>query len=114
MHTRTVTGDDAGRPGSWAFLTSHALVLLAVTADPDRRLEEIADEAGITRRRALSVLRDLERGGYIERTKVGRRNHYLVVADQPMRRPAMRHQQVQDLLSVLGQPAPAPPGDLTS
>jgi DNA-binding IclR family transcriptional regulator len=99
-----VTRDEPS--GSWTFLTNHAVVLLTVAAAPDRLVEDIATEAGITRRRALSILGDLEDAGYLSRTKVGRRNRYTVDRGQPMRHRSVRHRQVQELMTTFEQ-APA-------
>ncbi len=53
--------DDRGP--SWTFLTNHGHVLLAVAADADARVEEIAGRVGISRRATLSILGDLEDAG---------------------------------------------------
>ncbi len=50
-------------PRGWSFLTGHAQVLLAVARDPDLRVREIAEAAGITERYAYRVLRDLQTAG---------------------------------------------------
>ena len=63
---------EEGLPRPWRFLTSHAHVMLAVAADPDARVEDIAERVGITTRQALTILRDLEDGGYLQRTQRGR------------------------------------------
>jgi len=69
----------AGRPaGTWGFLTNHAHVLLCVARDPRSRARDIADRVGITERAAQRILADLIVEGYVTRTKVGRRNHYVV------------------------------------
>ena len=53
----------ADRRPSWTFLTNHGHVLLAVAADPDVRVEDVAERVGITPRATLSILRDLEDAG---------------------------------------------------
>ena len=60
-------GFDPGR--TWTFLTSHAQVLLAVAANPEMRVSEIADAAGITQRSAYRILADLADAGYLTRAR---------------------------------------------
>ncbi len=74
-------------PRSWTFLTNHAHVLLAISATPDLRLKDIAERVAVTERTAMQIVTDLERSGIIERQKRGRRNHYVVQAHHPLRRP---------------------------
>jgi predicted ArsR family transcriptional regulator len=85
----------------WNFLTNHACVLLTVAQRPDIRISEIADEVGITERAAHRILMDLVAGGYLSVRKVGRRNHYKVQPDRPLRRPAYRDFAIRDLLDAL-------------
>jgi DNA-binding MarR family transcriptional regulator len=91
--------DDRGRP-SWTFLTNHGHVLLAVAADGDARVEDIAAQVGISSRAALSILRDLEEAGYLIRTRRGRRTHYKVQPHQHFRHPATAAHEVDELLAV--------------
>jgi hypothetical protein len=88
----------------WTFLSTHGHVLLAVAHDPRAKVADVAARVGISPRATLTVLDDLERAGYLRRTKVGRRTHYAVDTDRPMRHPATAHHPVGDLLDVLGGP----------
>jgi predicted ArsR family transcriptional regulator len=92
-------GDSPARP-PWTFLTNHAHVLLAVAADPDVRVNDIATAVGITPRAALLILRDLEEAGYLTRTRTGRRTHYEVRRHQPFRHPATASHDVDELLAI--------------
>jgi len=89
----------------WTFLTSHGSVLLEVAREPDATVREIAERAGLTERQAHRVLADLVASGYLQRQRVGRRNHYRVDAAQPMRHPSIADRRVGELLSAL---APTP------
>ena len=91
----------------WTFLTNHGHVLLAVAAAPDARVAEIAEVVGISTRSALSILRDLEAAGYVQRTRVGRRTHYVVQPHRPFRHPATATHEVDELLAIF---RPADPG----
>lgn len=62
----------------WGFLTNQALVLINVYEHPRSRLREIATAVRITERAALSILRQLEEEGFVERAKEGRRIRYTV------------------------------------
>ncbi|MFD2354363.1 helix-turn-helix transcriptional regulator [Nonomuraea ferruginea] len=64
------------RRSGWTFLTNHARVLIAVAADPEVRLRDIAAKIGITERAAQGIVSDLEDAGYLMRERMGRRNRY--------------------------------------
>ena len=90
--------DDRGP--SWTFLTNHGHVLLAVAADADARVEEIAGRVGISRRATLSILGDLEDAGYLIRSRRGRRTNYELRPHRPFRHPSTAHREVDDLLAI--------------
>jgi MarR family len=84
----------------WTFLTNHARVLIVIARNPHTRLRDIADTIGITERAAQAIVTDLEEGGYITRTKVGRRNHYSVDPTRPFRHPADADHRIEGLLTL--------------
>jgi len=88
--------------GSWTFLSNHAHVLLCLAADPHQTLPVIAEQVGITTRAVQLILTDLIEGGYVERTKVGRRNHYRINPDGSLRHPLEAHHRIADLITALG------------
>ncbi len=90
---------------TWTFLTNHAHVLLAISAEPEIRIRDIAAEVGITERAAHRIVSELEEAGYLVVTKVGRRNEYRVRHDLPLRHPSERHHQIGKLLKVLAHEA---------
>ena len=92
----------AQRP-TWTFLTSHASVLLEVSRDSDATVRDIAERAGLTERQAHRVLADLVDGGYLQRERVGRRNHYSVDRARPMRHPAVSDRRIGELLEALSR-----------
>ena len=73
---------------SWTFLTNHARVLLCLAEEPDLRLREAAERIGITERAVQRIVTDLEKAGVITRLREGRRNHYTVNEDAPLRHPS--------------------------
>ena len=86
---------------SWTFLTNHAHVLLAISAESQIRIRDIAAQVGITERAAHRIVSDLEVAGYRTVSKIGRRNEYSVVRNLPLRHPAERHHRIGELLKVL-------------
>ncbi|MCL6649671.1 MAG: winged helix-turn-helix domain-containing protein [Chloroflexi bacterium] len=86
---------------SWTFLTHHAHVLLCLAEDPQARLRDVAERVWIAERAVLRILRDLEEEGYISHRRVGRRSHYQINPDLPLRHPLQRHAQVRTLLSLV-------------
>jgi len=88
---------------SWTFFTNHGHVLFCLATDPDLRLRDVAERVGITERAAQRIVKDLEDGGYVTIAKVGRRNHYRVHADLPLRHPVEEHRSVGDLVELLGR-----------
>ena len=99
-----VAAHDATAGRGWTFLTNHAHVLLVVRRDPHARLREIADAVGITERAVQLILGDLESGGYVRRTRTGRRNEYDVLGG-PLRHPLDQGRAVDDVLDALGDSA---------
>ena len=93
---------------SWTFLSNHAHVLLCVAADPDRTLHDIAERVGVTERGVQLILADLIAEGYLERERVGRRNHYKIHPEGRLRHPLEAHHRVADLVAALGVEPVAP------
>lgn len=84
----------------WTLLTSHGRVLLLIAQDPQLRIRELASAAGITERSTQAIVADLERAGYLSKSKVGRRNAYTIHAAQPFRHPAESGHTVGELMQV--------------
>lgn len=89
---------DDDRSGSWALLTNHGAALLYVARHPNATVRQVGDGVGITERAAARILRDLRDVGYLQATRVGRRNSYQVDPSRPLRHSATRDHQVSDLL----------------
>lgn len=95
----------------WTFVTHHAQVLLAVAADPDLRVREIAESAEITERYAYRVLSDLQKAGFVQRRRRGRCNRYRVNAELALGDPVLQ-ESIRGWLRLSGRGArryvPAP------
>lgn len=94
---------------SWTLLTNHGRVLLLVARDPESRVRDLAEAAGITERAAQTILGDLEQSGYLTRVRTGRRNSYVVHREQPFRHPAEADHDVGELLGLFTGDGSAPP-----
>jgi predicted transcriptional regulator len=91
---------------AWTFLTNHAHVLLCIAREPEVRMRDVAGLVGITERAVQRIVADLEEAGYLERIRQGRRNHYEVRTDRPLRHPIEQHERVRSLITlVLGKEA---------
>ncbi len=87
----------------WSFLTNHAHVLIALSRNADLRQKDIAYHVGITVGAVHRILNELEEAGYVTSERVGRRKHYEVNADMPMRHPLEDQHAVRDLITSLDQ-----------
>jgi predicted transcriptional regulator len=76
-------------------------VLVCIARDPDSRTRDIAEQVGITERAAQRILGDLIADGYVARTKVGRRNHYKINPNRPLRHPVFRDVSIGPLIAIL-------------
>lgn len=97
-----MTPDPTVSARTWTLLTNHGRLLLLIASNPQARLRDLADRAGITERAASSIVADLEAAGYVTRSREGRRNVYEVHADRPFRHPAEAGHEVGELLGLFG------------
>jgi DNA-binding MarR family transcriptional regulator len=102
---KSSSGNQAAR---WSLLTNHGQVLAYVAADPDARLRDVAETVGITERTAAQIVNDLERAGYLTKTRVGRRNRYQIDGERKVRTPRLPTITVTQLLALLLQALEAP------
>jgi DNA-binding MarR family transcriptional regulator len=84
----------------WTFLSNHGHVLIQLNRDPNLRIRDIAQAVGITERSAQAILVDLEKGGYLTVTRVGRRNQYQINPNSKFRHPAEDEKPVSALLKI--------------
>jgi len=85
----------------WTFLTNHGLVLTYIGNHRDSTGLEIAQAVGITERAARKIVAGLQADGYIEREKVGRRNHYHINSTQRLPYLAEHAVTVGELIGLL-------------
>ena len=85
----------------WTFLTNNAHVLLCMARGEALTARELGLQIGITERAVQVILADLTRGGYLVKTKQGRRNLYKVNARGRLRHPLEAHHTVGQLITAL-------------
>lgn len=86
---------------NWTFLSNHGQVLLCIAHDPGVRLREIGEQVGITERAAHRIVGELVDAGYLERERMGRRNHSAFTTHRGLPDPLARESSIGDLLNVL-------------
>jgi len=62
----------------WNFLSNYGLVLTHLYQNSSATLREIARGTDLTERAVYQIVRELEENGFIQKTRVGRRNTYTV------------------------------------
>ncbi|HDQ44510.1 MAG TPA: ArsR family transcriptional regulator [bacterium] len=85
----------------WTFLTNHAHVLLCIAKNSEFRLRDIADAVGITERAVHRIVTDLLEAGFIDVTRDGRCNVYIIHPEKNLRHPIEAHRQVADLIRLI-------------
>jgi hypothetical protein len=95
---RTATAQQ--RP-EFGFLTNHGKTLLLIAHDPRIRIRDVADRLDITERATQRIVADLDKAGYLDRTREGRRNLYSVRTDAPLGLPIQRDVDIGSLLAVV-------------
>lgn len=93
----------------WTFLSNHGYVLACLAGDPGMRLRDVALRVGITERAVQKIVADLEAAGFLTRIREGRRNHYEVFRDRPLRHALSAHQTVGALLDLILATSAHPP-----
>jgi DNA-binding transcriptional ArsR family regulator len=87
----------------WSLLTNHGRLLLAIENEPGLRVRDMAERLGLSERGVSLILRDLREAGYVTSRREGRRSHYSVVPEKPLRTDYLRHQSVGQLLGLLAE-----------
>jgi hypothetical protein len=99
----SISRDPARSPG-WTFLTNHTHVLLCLFRNQEITLREVAVLVGITERMVQKIVSELVEAGYLNVTRVGRRNTYQIMVDKKLRHPLESHRSIGDVLKNLSSP----------
>lgn len=105
MSTTSEESNEATRP-TWTFLTNHGHVLVCIASDPGIRGRDIAARVGITERATQAIIADLVAEGYVNRTRIGRRNVYEINSDRPLRHPVEQPHSIGELLRLVANLGP--------
>lgn len=87
--------------GSWTFFSNYAHVLVCLAEDPSARLRDVAEQVGITERAAQRIIGHLEDAKVLRKEREGRRNHYCIDMECPLRHPLESHKTVGSLLRMV-------------
>lgn len=87
--------------GSWTFFSNYAHVLVCLAEDPSARLRDVAEKVGITERAAQRIIGHLEDAKVLRKEREGRRNHYRIDMESPLRHPLESHKTVGSLLGMV-------------
>jgi DNA-binding MarR family transcriptional regulator len=90
----------------WTFLTNHAHIFLCLAKTPGILMKELADKTGITERAVQRIIAELAKEGYIEISRTGRRNTYIIHGEKHLKHPSESHRQVADLLHLIERKSP--------
>jgi len=88
-------------PKKWNFLSNYGLVLTHLFQNREATLREIARGTDLTERAVYQIVRDLEEGEFIQKTKVGRRNTYKVDEMQIFRFPVYQDINIAQMITEL-------------
>lgn len=86
---------------SWMFFSNYAHVLVCLAEDPSARLRDVAERVGITERAAQRIVGHLEEAMVLTKEREGRRNHYRIDMECPLRHPLESHKTVGSLLRMV-------------
>ena len=89
-------------PG-WTFLSNHTHVLVCIDRDPGVTMRTVAEQVGITERAVQRIVQELVEGGYLSRTRHGRRNAYRIEPDRPLRHRLESGTHLDALLGLLSR-----------
>jgi len=87
--------------GDWTLLTSHGLVLVSIAKHPEKTAREIGNDIGLTERTTHKIIIELEKEGYITRTKKGRQNTYRIHPGMTIK-DSVTDASIGELLATLG------------
>jgi DNA-binding MarR family transcriptional regulator len=87
----------------WTLFTNHGKALIYLNEHPTALLREIAEAIGVTERAAHTIVSELAEAGYVSRQRVGRRNHYTIHPEAPLRSRNLRDYTLGDMLAGMNR-----------
>jgi len=85
----------------WTLFSNHGHVLVCLARDNEMRLRNVADAVGITERAVQKIVRELQEAGFIEVTKHGRCNRYVINTRKTLRHKLESNCPVGKLLQLI-------------
>ncbi len=95
-------GDQILKKGEWTFLSNHGRVIAYIAKNPRSTSHIIANATNLSIPGVHRIISDLEKAGYVERSKNGRSNVYTVHPELPMRHHLESEYCVGDVLKAIG------------
>jgi DNA-binding IclR family transcriptional regulator len=89
----------------WYHVSSHGAVIYCIAAAPDCTTKEIAEALYLTRRTVWGIIGDLRRAGMLRVRKEGRRHHYTVNPNAPLRHPTLKRFTLRAVLGDIAAQA---------
>ena len=91
----------------WYLVSSHGAILFYIAVCPDCTIKEIAEAMSLTPRAVWGVIGALRRQGMLLVRNEGRRHHYTVNLDAPLRHPVLVGYTLRDVMSEIVKRAKA-------
>ena len=92
---------EKSQSAAWTFLSNHTHILICLGKDPHLRVRDISSLVGITERAVLRILSELEDAGAVSKIREGRRNHYALNLELPLRHPLEAHRTIGELMEII-------------
>lgn len=89
------------KTNTWTFVTNHAIVLSLIANSPMITALDLSLRIGITERAVRRIIAELEKEGYIEKVKEGRKIRYSINRQIPLRHKTLKDKAVGELLRVM-------------
>jgi DNA-binding MarR family transcriptional regulator len=86
----------------WAFISNHGLILAYIAQNPRSTAREIAQAVNVTEWTVHRIISDLEKEGYLQRTREGRNNVYTINHELRLRHKITHRVPVRNFLKLLG------------
>jgi len=86
----------------WTFFSNHGIVFAYIAKHPRSTTPEIAQVTLLSVWGVQRIIADLEKGGYIGKTRNGRCNRYTIYPKLPLRHRLMRDHTVGEVLQSIG------------
>ena len=91
----------------WYLVSTHGAILFYIAVRPDCTIKEIAQAMSLTPRSVWGVIGALRKQGMLLVRNEGRRHHYTVNLDAPLRHPVLEGYKLRDVMGEIVKHAKA-------